>query len=55
MDFGRLFSSGFNAKNVLINSVQEQQVIIESQNAEIDAIKVQMTQMQKTLDVLTNK
>ncbi len=40
---------------VIINSVQEQQAIIESQKAEIDALKVQMTQMQKTLDVLTNK
>ena len=40
---------------ILINSVQEQQSIIESQKAEIDELKAQMIEMQAAIKTLTNK
>jgi predicted metal-dependent hydrolase len=40
---------------IVINSIQEQQAIIESQKAEIDELKAQMKEMQAALKILTNK
>ena len=40
---------------IVINSIQEQQRIIENQKAEIDELKAQMIEMQAALKTLTNK
>ena len=40
---------------IVINSIQEQQSIIESQKAEIDELKAQMIEMQAAIKTLTNK
>ena len=40
---------------IVINSIQEQQRIIENQKAEIDELKAQMIEMQASIKTLTNK